>query len=213
MTTSAIAATHEDLAAAVRGESAGPQAAILVVGREPGARQILRRELSKRYGADYQIVACGRPAELAPWMRDLQAAGLPVALVIGEVGAQDPDGIEVLAAVRLIDPTALRVAAISWGDWPTVRSVNEAITLGKIDHWVTRPDQGQTEEFHSYITDFLREWSSQRGGGFEAIQVIGERWSARARPGWRPRSARPPRACGPWWSSTRPSAARPAPAR
>ena len=164
----------------MRGETAGPQAAILVVGREPSARQILRRELSKRYGADYQIVACGRPAELAPWMRDLQAAGLPVALVIGEVGAQDPDGIEVLAAVRLIDPTALRVAAISWGDWPSERSVFEAITLGKIDHWVTRPDEGPTEEFHSYITDFLREWSSQRGGGFEAVQVIGERWSARS---------------------------------
>ena len=44
-----------------------------------------------RYGADYQIVVCGRPAELAPWMRDLRAAGLPVALVIGGVGAQDPD--------------------------------------------------------------------------------------------------------------------------
>jgi thioredoxin reductase (NADPH) len=29
------------------------------------------------------------------------------------------------------------------------------------------------------ITEFLREWSSQRGGGFEPVQVIGERWSAR----------------------------------
>src|SRR6202041_2912151 len=112
-----------------------------------------------------QIVICSRPAELAAWMRDLAAAGLPVALVIGGVGAQDPDGIEVLAAVRQIDPEALRVAAVRWGDWESVRSIFDAVTLGKIDHWVTRPVQTPAEEFHRWITEFLREWSSGRGGG------------------------------------------------
>jgi thioredoxin reductase len=182
MSASAGAATaaHDQLAGAVRGEPAGAQAAIVIVGREPGGREILHRELSKRYGADYQIVACARPADLAPWIRDLRAAGLPVALVIGGVGAHDPDGIEVLAAVRLIEPTALRVAAFGWGDWPAERSVFDAITLGKLDHWVVYPAQAPAEEFHRSITDFLREWSIPRGGGFEAVQVIGERWSARS---------------------------------
>ena len=92
MTASAVvaAAADEGLAAAVGGEAAGAQAAIVIVGREPGARGILHRELSKRYGADYQIVVCDRPGELASWMRDLRAAGLPVALVIGGVGAAGP---------------------------------------------------------------------------------------------------------------------------
>ena len=152
----------------------------MIAGAEPGVREALHRELSKRYGVDYQIVACDRPAELGPWMRDLRAAGLPVALVIAGVGADDPDGIEVLAAVRAIDPAALRVAAVGWGDWEARRSVFEAITLGKIDHWVTRPERAPAEEFHRSITEFLREWGSQHGGGFEAVQVIGERWSARS---------------------------------
>jgi hypothetical protein len=116
-------AAYEGPAAAVRGEDAGAQAAIVIVCREPGAREILHRELSRRYGADYQILVCDRPAELAARMRDLRKAGLPVALVIGGVGAQDPDGIEVLAPVRRIDPTALRVAAVHWGDWESARSV------------------------------------------------------------------------------------------
>ena len=182
MTTSAgvAAAAYEGLAAAGRGEAAGAQAAIVIVCREPGAREILHRELSKRYGADYQILACDRPAELAAWMRDLRTAGLPVALVIGGVGGQDPGGIEVLSAIRAIDPTALRVAAVRWGDWPSVRSVFDAVTLGTVDHWVRRPVQAPDEEFHRSITEFLREWSSQRGGGFEPAQVIGERWSARS---------------------------------
>ena len=182
MTASAgvAAAADEGLAAAVRGETAGAQAAIVIVCREPGAREILHRELSKRYGADYQIVVCGRPAELAPWMRDLRTAGLPVALVIGGVGGQDRDGIEVLSAIRAIDPTALRVAAVRWGDWQSVRSVFDAVTVGTVDHWVIRPVQAPDEEFHRSITEFLREWSSERGGGFEPVQVIGERWSARS---------------------------------
>ena len=176
----ATTAADEGLATAVRGEAAAPQAAIVIVGRDPGAREILYRELSKRYGEDYQIVACDRPSELAPWMRDLRAAGLPVAMVISRVSAQDPDGIELLATVRAFEPTALRVAAVGWGDWQAVRSIFDAVTLGKIDHWVTCPVQTPAEEFHHWITEFLREWSSQRGGGFEPVQVIGERWSARS---------------------------------
>jgi thioredoxin reductase len=176
----ASAPCEELAAAAVGGEAAGAQAAIVVVCGEPGTREVLGRELCKRYGADYQIVVCDRPAEVEPWMRDLRAAGLPVALVIGGVGAQDRDGLQVLAGVRRIDPTALRVAAVGWGDWASVRSVFDAVTLGTIDHWVTCPVQNPAEEFHRSITEFLTEWSSGRGGGFEAVRVIGERWSARS---------------------------------
>src|SRR5215469_9943368 len=174
------AVVDEELATATGGEAAGAQAAIVIVCRDPGARQVLHRELAKRYGGDYQIVVCARPAEVEPWMRDLRAAGLPVALVIGGVGAQDRDGVAVLAGIRAIDPTALRVAAAGFGDWESVRCIFDAIALGTIDHWVTAPVQAPAEEFHHTITEFLREWASQRGGGFEAVQVIGGRWSARS---------------------------------
>jgi len=182
MSTSAgvAAAADERPAAAVRSEAAAAQAAIVLVSREPGAREILHRELSKRYGADYQVLACDRPTELAPWMRDLRAAGLPVALVIGGVGGQDRDGIEVLSAIRSVDPTALRVAAVRWGDWDSLRSVFDAVTVGTVDHWVWCPVQTPDEEFHSLVAEFLREWASERGGGFEPVQVIGQRWSARS---------------------------------
>ena len=175
----AAVAAYEGPAAAVRGEN-GARAAIVIVSGDPGTREVLRRELSKRYGADYQVVACGSPGELAARLRDLRAAGLPVALVMGGVGGQDPAGIEVLAAVRGIDPAALRVAVVGWGDWQSVRSVFDAVTLGTVDHWVNRPAQAPAEEFHRPVTEFLREWGSQRPGGFEAAQVIGEQWSARS---------------------------------
>src|SRR5215469_12421197 len=128
--TGAATAAPEELGAAVRDDPTEAQAVIVIVSRDRSTRENLQRELSKRYGGDYQIVVCDRSADLAPWMRDLRAAGLPVALVIGGVGGQDQDGIEVLAAVRASDPTALRVAVASWGDWPAVRSVFDAVSLG-----------------------------------------------------------------------------------
>jgi thioredoxin reductase len=182
MTASAgvAAASDEGLATAVYGDTAQVQAAIVIVSRDTATREILSRELSKRYGGDYQIVVCDKPAELSARMRDLLAAGLPAALVVGGVGAADPDGIEVLAAVRAIDPAALRVAAVGWGDWQSVRSVFGAVTLGTLDHWVISPAQAPAEEFHRSITEFLREWGSDRGAGFEPVHVIGRRWSARS---------------------------------
>jgi thioredoxin reductase (NADPH) len=182
MSASAGAATaaYEELSAAVRGEPDGAQAAIVIVSRDAGVREILHRELAKRYASDYQIVVCDRPAELAARLRGLVAAGAPVALAIGGVGAQDPDGVEVLSAVRAIDPRAIRVAAVGWGDWQSVRSVFDAVTVGTVDHWVIGPVRAPAEEFHRPVTEFLREWASQQGGGFEPVQVIGPRWSARS---------------------------------
>ena len=77
-------------------------------------------------------------------------------------------------------PTAPRVAAVRWGEWDTARPIFDAISMGKIDHWVTRPVQSPDEDFHQAITQFLGEWGSEQPGSFEAVQVIGEHWSARS---------------------------------
>jgi hypothetical protein len=118
-----------------RGGTGRARAAIVIVCRDANGRETLNRELSRRYGADYQIVVCDGPAELEPRVRNLLDTGTPVALVIGGVGALDPDGTEVLAATRAIDPTAPRVAAVRWGDFEAARPTFDAVTLGKIDHW------------------------------------------------------------------------------
>jgi thioredoxin reductase (NADPH) len=155
-------------------------AAIVLVSSDPAGLRALGQELAKRYSADYEIVLCGQPSALESQIRDLLAAGIPVALVIGGVGAQDPDGIDVLAATRSVDPTASRVAAVRWGEFDAARPLFDAVALGQIDHWVMRPVQTPDEDFHHAITGFLSEWGSRHGSGFEAVWVIGEQWSARS---------------------------------
>src|SRR5260370_35920036 len=133
---------------------------------------------------DYQVVVCDQPAELETRLRNLADAGAPIAMVIGGVGELDPDGIEVLGTVSAIDAEASRVAAARWGDWATVRPIFDAVTQGKVDHWVTRPEQVPDEDFNQSITQFLSEWRNRRSGGFEAVRRIGEQWAPRT-PGLR----------------------------
>ena len=150
------------------------------MSRDAAARQSMDSELAKRYGEDYQIVVCAEPAGLAALLAAQRAAGTPVALVISGIGGQDPDGIETLSAVHPIDSTALRVTAFRWGELETAGPIFDAVTLGKIDHWLPRPEGARDEEFHRSITEFLSEWGTRRGGGFEALRLIGEQWSPRS---------------------------------
>ncbi len=155
-------------------------AAIVVVSRDSATRERIHHELAWRYSTDYQIVTCDYPPGLAAQLRALRAAGTPAALVVGGISGQDPGEIEVFAAVRPVEPTALRVAAVRWGDWAASQPVFDALTLSKIDHMAIGPEGSPDEEFHRSITEFLSEWNSRRGGGFEAVRLIGERWSARS---------------------------------
>jgi thioredoxin reductase len=155
-------------------------AAIVVVGGDNAARERIHHELAWRYSTDYQIVTCDYPPGLPAQLQALRAAGTPAALVVGGVSGQDPDGMEVFAAVRPAEPTALRVAAVRWGDWAAAQPVFDGLTLGKIDHMALGPEASPDEEFHRSITEFLSEWSIRRGGGFEAVRLIGEQWSARS---------------------------------
>jgi thioredoxin reductase len=162
------------------GDPQDARAVLVIVSRDALVRENLHDELAKRYGADYQVVVCGEPAGLAELIQRVRDSGAQVVLVIGGIGGQDPDGIDTLASVRSLDSTALRVTAFRWGDFETAGPVFDAVTLGKIDHWVHRPEGARDEEFHRSITEYLSEWNSRHGHGFEAVRVIGEQWSARS---------------------------------
>ncbi|NEK59734.1 FAD-dependent oxidoreductase [Geodermatophilus sabuli] len=152
--------------------------AVVVVCRDEAPRLATVRELKRRYGADYVVVACIEagevPAALAAW------GDPPVAAFLGGLGPEDPDGLTVLRALHAGHPGALAVALVRWGAWETARPIFEALTLGQLDRWVYAPEGEADEEFHRAVTEVLEESANRRGGGREAVVMIGERWSPRA---------------------------------
>jgi thioredoxin reductase (NADPH) len=158
--------------------AARASAALLVVTRDDDVRGRMCTELERRYGRDFAVVAC---AEAAAVPAELAARGEPpVAVVFGGLGEADPDGLAVLRGLHAGRPAAVAVALVRWGAWETARPIFEALTLGQVDRWVTAPEEAGDPEFHRSVTEFLEEWASRRGGGFEAVRVIGEQWSERA---------------------------------
>ncbi len=156
-----------------------PKPVLLVVSRSPGVREVLTTELEGRYGRDYQVLTAadvdGAQAALSG-----QDRPAPVALLLAGLGGDDPDGLDVIARLADVGPVALRVPVVRWGDWRTARPIFDALTLGHVDRWLLRPEQTPDEEFHRSVTEFLEEWHSRTGGGFQAVRIIGEQWSERS---------------------------------
>jgi thioredoxin reductase (NADPH) len=144
------------------------------VSADPHLRELLERELTKRYGADYGVLTYAATSDVPAEAEE------PVALLLAGFGGADPDGLERLTELGVVHRSALRVAVVRWGDWTTAEPVFEAVTVGGIDRWLTAPQETPDEEFHSRITEYLEEWAARQGRGFQAVRMIGARWSARS---------------------------------
>jgi len=137
--------------------------------------------LRKRYGADYRISIHDDRGDALGALESLREQHFPVALVLSALGDNDAGGIEFFESVRPLHPEAKRVAVVRWGDFPTVRPIFNAITLGQLDHWVMAPEYSPDEEFHRSITEFLEDWAAtSQGRGFEAVRIIDKHSSPRA---------------------------------
>jgi thioredoxin reductase len=153
------------------------QAALVVLTRDDGVRERMIRELHRRYDRDYAVVAGAEPADVLAGLAE--ADDRPVAVLFGGLGDADPDGLDRLRDLHGEFPGALAVAMVRWGAWDTAKPIFEAVTLGQLDRFVTAPEEAGDEEFHRHIAEFLEEWANRRGGGFEAVRIIGDRWSER----------------------------------
>jgi thioredoxin reductase len=153
------------------------RAALVVLSRDDEARARVSRELDRRYGCDYAVVSGDRPEAAATALHPLD---LPVAALLGGLGDADPDGLDVLRALHRDHPGAMVVAVVRWGDFETARPIFEALTMGQLDRWIYAPEVVGDEEFHRALTEVLDEWTARQGGGFEAVRMVGHRWSERA---------------------------------
>ncbi len=155
-----------------------PRVALVVVARDAGLRAATAGELERRYGSDYRVVPGEDRAQVESALREV--GDPPVAVLLGALGAADPDGLDVLRGCHAGHPGAVAVALIRWGAFETARPIFEAITVGQLDRWVYAPQHRADEEFHRSVTEVLDEWSARQAGGFEAVRVIGDRWDPHA---------------------------------
>jgi thioredoxin reductase (NADPH) len=153
---------------------------VLVVDDEADSLRALSQELESRYGAHYRILACGSARAALAILTELRAENGDVALVLADQWMPATSGVELLARVRELHPTARRGLLISWGDRSTVAPIIAATALGQIEFYLPKPSWSPDEEFHLALTASLGEWWRQRGGRYEAVTVIGGENQARS---------------------------------
>ena len=147
---------------------------IVVVSSDARTRSTVGDEVTKRYGADYGVLVLEDPEDALERLRQLREERRTVALVLAGHSATDAGGLGFLAASRALHPAAKRAVVVTWGEFGLAPEVFAAVGRGEADFSLIRPENERDEEFHRGVTEALEDWHGANGGGYEAVQIVGE---------------------------------------
>ncbi len=140
-------------------------------------------ELTRRYGQDYRVMTESTAAGALATLRRLREEREPVALVLADQLLGETPGADLLAHARELHPAVKRGLLIGWGDWAKVATseqISNAMTLGKIDYYVLKPQRCPDELFHRTVAEFLFEWARHESPLQGEIEIVAELGSPRA---------------------------------
>lgn len=151
---------------------------LMAVDDQPEAADLACQELRKRYGGDYDILR-ETPALALRHLATLREQGGEVAIVLAALKVA-PEGIELLEQARELHPQAKRVLLIPQANRSASKPLLKAISLGRIDRYAIIPTRLPDEQFHSLITELLRDWQRHKQAPSPLVTLVGQRWDARA---------------------------------
>jgi thioredoxin reductase (NADPH) len=156
---------------------------LLAVDGDPDALGRTEIELTRRYGQDYRVMTETTAEGALAALRRLREDGEPVALVLADQLLGETLGADLLADARELHPAVKRGLLIGWGDWAKVETseqISNAMTLGKIDYYVLKPQRCPDELFHRTVAEFLFEWARHESPLQGEIEIVAELGSPRA---------------------------------
>jgi thioredoxin reductase (NADPH) len=168
---------------------------LLVVDDNPGTLEALDGVLRHRYGHDYLIISEASPATALGRLRELRAAGRPVAVMMAAAAMTAVPAAEFLAQAHGIAPGAKRVLVVPRGgpaapslrvpvpmvaDRQVATPVLRAMALGMIDAYLPAPAAERDEAFHRAVSELLEEWAHGAAPALPAVRIIAQERSARA---------------------------------
>ncbi len=114
-----------------------------------------------RYARDYDLHTSTTFEDGCRLVKQLQADGLPLALMVLDSALRDTTPVQTFGKWRQLVPTAKRVVVAHWDrfldDAPSLRT---GLSTGKYDAYLLMPRGVRDEEFHTAITELLSDWGS-----------------------------------------------------
>jgi thioredoxin reductase (NADPH) len=153
---------------------------LLLVDDQSHDLDFVRDELLKRYGNDYDVMAEQSAEAALQQLEALQAADAQVVILLAALQMAAMTGFDFLARAHELYPRAQRVLLIPWGNRSASKPILQAISLGQIDRYATKPRRSPDEPFHALITELLQDWQRQQPLQPKIVTIVGERWDARS---------------------------------
>ena len=114
-----------------------------------------------RYTRDYDLHTSTTFEDGCRLVKQLQADGLPLALMVLDSALRDTTPVQTFGKWRQLVPTAKRVVVAHWDrfldDAPSLRT---GLSTGKYDAYLLMPRGVRDEEFHTAVTELLSDWGS-----------------------------------------------------
>jgi thioredoxin reductase (NADPH) len=157
--------------------------ALVLVHGDRDMLAALERDLGRRFGADYQIIAAASPAAALDTLGRLRQAGEQVALLLADQWLAGMTGVQFLCQAHELHSMAKRVLFITYGDAAGGIAGLQAMALGQLDHYLNAP--WGPPELHLYpaISEALSQWARSTGSlgpPPELVRIVGPRWSPRS---------------------------------
>lgn len=156
---------------------------LLAVDGDPSELRAVEKELRDRYESGYSVHCIHSADEALEFLERLAQGGEEVALVLAAQSLLATTGGELLQRVRQLHPHAKRGLLVPLGAWAeqsAAKAIVDAMTLGRIDHYVPRPAASPDEVFHQAVSSFLLEWATDRRIVPHTVHIVGETWTGRA---------------------------------
>ena len=153
---------------------------ILLADADPERRAALLEVLQARYGTDYDLIAAATSDEALQACAAVRGDGRQVALVIAPIVLQPLSGLEFLDRVREECPEAQLLLLLLWGVLKEPGPLVQAVSQGRLDHFVMYTGMRHDEGLHLAVTELLAEYGRRYGPRFEPVRVVGDPWAPRS---------------------------------
>lgn len=152
-----------------------PNPAILAVDDDDIVLRAVERDLRRRYGSQYRVLAARSAAEALQTLQALKLRNDPVALFLVDQRMPQMTGVEFLEQAIQLFPDAKRVLLTAYAD---TDAAIRAINIVKLDHYLLKPWDPPEVNLYPVLDDLLDDWLAAYRPPFEGIRVIGLRYSA-----------------------------------
>ncbi len=150
---------------------------IVAVDDDPQVLRAVERDLRRRFGHEYRIVAAESGPSALDAARRLSLRGTPVALYLADQRMPGMTGTEFLEAARDIFPDAKRVLLTAYAD---TEVAIQAINTIRLDHYLLKPWDPPEEKLYPVLEDLLGDWQAAYVPPFDGLRLVSHRWVARS---------------------------------